>query len=66
MIPDSLKHNRFVLCRIPRPAELFAKDGTLINPHMGRYSGDVEIPANTPRKTDISLDEDSYMPKSEE
>lgn len=66
MIPESFKHNKFVRASIPSPADLFLRDGTFVTPAQGRYSGDVEVPALNPRKTDISLEAEDYAVSTDE
>ena len=53
--PKNLKLNRFCVCRIPKPAELFTRMQNNVNVPKQGYSGDDRVEVFDTRKTDIDL-----------
>lgn len=53
--PKNLKLNRFCVCRIPKPSELFTRMQNSVNVPKNGYSGDDSVSVLDERKTDIDF-----------
>lgn len=53
--PKNLKLNRFCVCRIPKPSELFTRMQNSVNVPKSGYSGDDSVSVVDERKTDIDF-----------
>lgn len=53
--PKNLKLNRFCVCRIPKPSELFIRMQNNVNVPKQGYSGDDPVEVFESRKTDIDF-----------
>lgn len=53
--PKNLKLNRFSVCRIPKPSELFTRMQNNVNVPKQGYSGDDHVDVFESRKTDIDF-----------
>lgn len=53
--PKNLKLNRFCVCRIPKPSELFTRMQNSVNVPKNGYSGDDSVSVLDDRKTDIDF-----------
>ena len=53
--PKNLKLNRFSVCRIPKPADLFTRMQNNVNVPKQGYSGDDCVEVFDNRKTDIDF-----------
>lgn len=53
--PKNLKLNKFCVCRIPKPSELFTRMQNSVNVPKNGYSGDDSVSVLDGRKTDIDF-----------